>query len=201
MCTHYWILDWRCADRFRSLESRGCVWQIDHYFLSKGDLPEWLRADPDLDFSKLDLHFSDRPKSKEIPDLLMSAGLLYLRGSIYDNAFVNVLTDCVSAFPLVIGGEKFYFLRPDITIECVDEDRSVARRRDDGFRYSWPRLVLKDVPEDAPAVFLPGAGREFWKYPVFSDEFVEVCKSTKVVGAVFKEVYPLACDTPDVCDT
>ena len=76
-------------------------------------------------------------------------------------------------------------------INCVDEARSEWRQRDDGYRYSWPGLVLKDVPETAPPIFRLGPGSEFWSHPVFSDDFVALCKSHKVIGPRFEEVYPV----------
>lgn len=192
MDRRYWRFDRQASvENFRSMESYGMVWQIEHYFLSKNDLPDWQRNKPPLDLDELDYRFANKPKSKKIPEILMSAGQLYLLGALYDFHFKAMIGNFVTAMPLKIGDQTYYFLRPDVIIDCVDFDRSEWIQREDGFRYSWPKLALKDVPENAPPIFRPGVGREFWKLPVFSDLFVDTCKANMVVGAEFEEVYPL----------
>lgn len=145
-----------------------------------------------MDLSKLDLNFAEKPKSKKVPQLIMSAGKIYVNAAVFDSIFRNLLSDFVTLMPLTIDGEPHYIIRPDVVIDCVDEVRSEWRQRDDGYRYSWPSLALADVPETAPPVFRPGHGSEFWSQPVFSELFVELCRKNKVVGAVFEEVYPLS---------
>ncbi len=94
--------------------------------------------------------------------------------------------------PLKIGEVDFYFVRPEMIIPCLDEDRSTWRAHDCGRRYRFIDLVLRDVPADAPHIFRTGEGIEFWGYPVFSEEFVNRCKKAKIIGALFEEVFP--CD-------
>jgi len=197
MTNRYYRLARSSAEKFRTLENYGQVWQIDHFFLPREELPYWLQDYPHLDLAKLDLRFAEKPKSKKIPQIMMSAGVIYMNASVYDAHFRGFVQDSVTAMSLLISGEAHYFLRPDVVIDCLDEDRSKWRQRRDGYRYSWPSLVLKNVPENAPALFRPGPSPEFWNQPVFSEQFVETCKKNKVIGAAFEEVYPLAEDARD----
>ena len=194
MTNRYYRLARSAAEKVRIIESYGEFWRIDHYFLPREELPYWLQDKPDLDLAKLDLRFAEKPKSKKIPQIVMSAGKIYMNASVYDAHFRGFVQDSVTPMSLLISGEAHYILRPDVVIDCLDEDRSKWRQRDDGYRYSWPSLVLRNVPENAPALFRPGPSPEFWNQPVFSEQFVETCKKNKVFGAVFEEVYPLAED-------
>jgi len=194
MTNRYYRLAPSAAEKVRIIENYGAVWLIDHFFLPREELPYWLQDDPELDLAKLDLRFKATPKSKKIPQMMKSAGKLYMNAAIYDNHFAGFVQDSVTPMSLLISGEAHYFLRPDVVIDCLDEKRSKWRQRRDGYRYSWPSLVLKNVPENAPALFRPGPSPEFWSHPVFSEQFVETCKKNKVIGAVFEEVYPLAAD-------
>lgn len=194
MSKKYYRLDSWSFERFRLIESHGAVWEIDHYFLPREELPEWLKKDPPLDMSALDLRFAEKPKAKKVTQLIMSAGKIYVNADVYEKLFRDMVSEVVTLMPLKISEVSHYFLRPEVVIDCVDEQRSEWRQRDDGFRYTWPSLVLKDVPKNAPDMFRPGIGREFWKQVVFSSNFVEVCQKNRVIGAVFEEVYPLADD-------
>lgn len=191
MTQKYYRLDRNARDRFRVLESHGRHWRVNHYFQSRDQLPEWLKKDPPLDLSALDLRFSEKPKAKKIPQFFLSLGNLFVQAVFFDASLRELVLDYVTLMPVLIGETPYYIVRPDVEIECVDAARSNWRQRDDGYRYTWPRLVLKDVPADAPPLFRPGFGSEFWGQDVFSEEFVEICHAAKVIGAEFEEVYPL----------
>lgn len=185
----FWRFDrWRALEKFRLLESYGEHWQIEHYFLPAELLPEWLKNEPPLDPTKLDCRFSEKPKSKKIPEILMPVGKLYLKTSVYTSHFASMLDDAVETLPIKIGADDYLFVRPRHVIDCVDTERSDWLERDDGFRYAWRVLALKGVPDNAPHVFLPGPGPEFWTEPVFSDAFVERCRMGKVVGSLFEQL-------------
>jgi hypothetical protein len=188
----FFRLDQWSFENFRIIESYGNVWEIEHYFMDRSELPDWLKLDPPIRFDELDLRFSEKPKSKRIPQIIISAGKLYISIEVYDSILSPLVKETASKFPLKISEMDYYFVRPEVEISCVDTTRSEWRQRDDGYRYSWPRLVLKDVPANAPHLFRPGHGMEFWKQPVFSESLVELCLKNKIVGADFEKVYPLS---------
>jgi len=178
--------------RFRQILSFGTVWQVEHFFLPRDQLPEWLRDYPPLDLSQLGWEFSPTPKAKKNPDFVLEGDRLFVRASLFDAHLRDLVDKVVTAMLLKIGEADFYFVRPEVVIPCLDEDRSTWRAHDDGRRYKFIDLVLRDVPADAPLIFRPGEGIEFWGYPIFSEEFVNRCKKAKIVGALFEEVFP--CD-------
>lgn len=177
--------------RFREILSFGRMWRVEHFFLPREQLPGWLQDDPLLDLSQLGWEFSPTPKSKKIPDFLLEVDLLLVRASLFDTHLRDLVDKVVTAMPLKIGEVDFYFVRPEVVIPCLDEDRSTWLAHDDGRRYKFFDLVLRDVSPDAPDIFRPGEGIEFWGYPVFSEEFVNRCKKAKAIGALFEEVFPL----------
>lgn len=195
MIEAFWRIDKWSVDRFRSIESHGPVWRIEHFFLRPEDIVDpWIKAQQPLDLSLADYRFKDKPKSKKIPQLTVSAGQIYIEAGFYENFLQSIVKPCVTAMPCTISDKPYYILRPDVALECIDFERSEWRQNDFGVRYAWPRLVLKDVPENAPPVFLSGFGREYWEMPVFSDTFVRACQINKIIGADFVKVYPLNLD-------
>ncbi|MGL6210728.1 MAG: hypothetical protein ACRC14_12960 [Paracoccaceae bacterium] len=185
------------AEKFRTIEAFGPVWRIEHFFLKREDIDDpWLKSKPALDLDWADYRFSDKPKSKKVPDLTMSAGKIFMKGVIYDRFFRQLIGDFVTTLQTKISGEPYYFIRPEVVLDCVDLERSEWRQHENGYRFAWPSLVLRDVPQDAPPIFRPGQGAEFWVQPVFSDGFVSTLQINKIVSIDFEEVYPLISTVP-----
>ena len=105
MTGRYSRLDRNDVEKYRAIETYGAVWLTDHYFLPQDQLPDWLKDDPSLDLSQLDLRFKETPKAKKIPDFVVSAGKSYLRGVHYDTIFKPLIGDFVTAIPLHISGD------------------------------------------------------------------------------------------------
>lgn len=118
---------------YRPLQCDGRTWSRAHYFLSRDELPDWEKAKPPLDMSQKGLRFSEKPKAKKTPEMLMSIGLLYMKASLFDVHFKALLSEIVTLMPFPIGDENYFFVRADEIVDCVDTKRSQWRQRDDGY--------------------------------------------------------------------
>ena len=151
-----------------------------------------------IDTLKYQFEFSKSPKKLKIADIIlgMPGNMPLMTSALIESSFMDLLDGNAVFYPFRIGDVDYLGFRTSKVIECVDEERSKFATRTslsgEVFRYRAPLLQLKNIPPDAPPYFAPGAAEDLRKIPIFSDAFVDRCRSLNLVHSPFRQVYPVA---------
>ena len=206
--TSYWTLDGlNYADNFRGIVQKNQLSWSDRLFYDIRD-PEtgqWHATDQwhlnkygPIDTLKYQFEFRKSPKKLKIADvvLISTANLTLMTRALVESEFMDLLGGNAVFYPFRISDVDYLGFRTSKVIECVDEERSefltTTFLSGRVFRYRAPLLQLKNIPPDAPPYFAPGAAEDIRSIPIFSDAFVDRCRSLNLVHSPFRQVYPVA---------
>jgi len=206
--TSYWTLDGlNYADNFRGIVQKNDVGWTDRLFYDIRNPETGQYYDVDkrrlerhgpIDTLKYQFEFRKSPKKLKIADIILGepGNMTLMTSALIESSFMDLLGGNAVFYPFRIGDVDYLGFRTSKVIECVDEERSefltTTSLSGEVFRYRAPLLQLKNIPPDAPPYFAPGAAEDIRSIPIFSDAFVDRCRSLNLVHSPFRQVYPVA---------